>query len=299
MSGRIVVGTSSWTDPGFVAEWYPKRLHRDELLPYYAQRFDGVEVNSTWYAVPSADTVARWAQVTPDGFTFDVKLHRALSRHSAEPESLPAELRDEVELTRRGRVQPSAELDAELCRRYLEATAPLADTGKLSSFLLQLSPAFKPPSHDLDELGELIAALDPWPVAVEFRHRSWVGQRRRARTLAWLEDHGAAFVGVDAPTRENPPPTMLPPLDAVTRPDLAYLRLHGRNARGWVKGRSVAERFGYRYDGAELEEIAQRAESLAEQAGTVRVMANNNRGGDAPVAATQLRQLLGLPAAAA
>jgi uncharacterized protein YecE (DUF72 family) len=86
---------------------------------------------------------------------------------------------------------------------------------------------------------------------------------------------------------------MLPRLDAVTRDDLAYLRLHGRNAPGWIKGRSVAERFGYRYDDAELEEIAQRAEGLAEEADTVRVMFNNNRGDDAPAAATRLRQLLG------
>jgi uncharacterized protein YecE (DUF72 family) len=96
---------------------------------------------------------------------------------------------------------------------------------------------------------------------------------------------------VDAP--QGKPPTMLPRLDAVTRKDLAYLRLHGRNARGWVKGRTVAERFGYRYDDGELEEIAQRAEGLAEQADTVRVMFNNNRGDDAPVAAQGLRELLG------
>ena len=75
-SGRIVIGTSSWADPGFVAEWYPKGLAPAEQLPYYAERFEAVEVNSTFYAVPAPQTVRRWAQVTPDGFTFDVKLHR-------------------------------------------------------------------------------------------------------------------------------------------------------------------------------------------------------------------------------
>src|SRR5919112_1436623 len=116
MAGRIIVGTSSWADPGFIEEWYPRGLAKRDLLAYYAERFDGVEVNSTWYAVPARRTVERWAQVTPDHFTFDVKLHQALSRHSAEPDSLPRELRGAVDLTPRGRVRPSAELDRELAR---------------------------------------------------------------------------------------------------------------------------------------------------------------------------------------
>jgi uncharacterized protein YecE (DUF72 family) len=291
VSGRIVVGTSSWADPGFVKEWYPKGLDQKELLPYYAERFDGVEVNTTYYAVPSRTVVRRWADVTPDGFTFDVKLHQALSRHSAEVDTLPKALRDRVDTTPRGRVRPSRKLDRELGRRYLRAVQPLIDSGKLSSFLLQLSPAFKPGAKDLDELDDLLDTLAPHPVAIEFRHRGWLGRDQRERTLDWLADHDAAFVGVDAP--QGKPPTMLPPVDAVTTPRLAYLRAHGRNARGWIKGRSVAERFGHRYDDQELGEIEQRAERLAEQADTVRVMFNNNRGADAPVAATRMRELLG------
>jgi uncharacterized protein YecE (DUF72 family) len=291
VSGRIVVGTSSWADPGFVEEWYPPGLPQQELLPYYAQHFDGVEVNSTWYAVPSPDVVRRWAEVTPGDFSFDVKLHQAMSRHSAELGSLPPELRDDADTTPRGRVRPSADLDRELAARYLRAVKPLIDAGRLSSFLLALSPAFKPPARRLDELAPLIEALAPHPVAVEFRHRAWVKPERLEDTLRWLEDHGAAFVAVDAPSGK--PPTMLPPVDAVTRGDLAYLRAHGRNARGWVKGRSVAERFGYEYSTKELREIEHRAERMAEEAGTVRVMMNNNRGADAPVAAQRLRELLG------
>ena len=127
-------------------------------------------------------------------------------------------------------------------------------------------------------------------MAIEFRHRAWLHDERREGTLGWLRDHGAAFVGVDAP--QGKPPTMLPRHRRRHPGALAYLRLHGRNARGWIKGRSVAERFGYRYDDAELEEVAQRAEGLAEEADTVRVMFNNNRGDDAPVAAERMRELL-------
>jgi uncharacterized protein YecE (DUF72 family) len=291
VSGRIVVGTSSWADPGFVADWYPDDLPAAEQLPWYAELFEAVEVNATFYAVPSTATVRRWAEVTPEGFTFDVKLHQSLSRHSVTVDHLPKALRDRVDTTPRGRVRPSQDLDRELGKRYQRAVKPLVDAGKLSSFLLQLSPAFKPPSRKLDELDVLLETLAPHPVAIELRHRAWLHEERREATLGWLQEHGAAFVAVDAP--QGKPPTMMPRLDAVTNPDLAYLRLHGRNARGWVKGRTVAERFGYRYDDAELEEIAQRAETLAEEADTVRVMFNNNRSDDAPVAAARTRELLG------
>ena len=295
MSGRIVVGTSSWADPGFVADWYPKDLPAAEQLPWYAEHFEAVEVNATFYAVPSTATVRRWAEITPDGFSFDVKLHQSLSRHSATVDHLPKALRDRVDTTPRGRVRPSQDLDRELGRRYKRAVKPLVDAGKLSAFLLQLSPAFKPPSRKLDELDVLLETLAPHPVAIEFRHRAWLHEERREATLGWLAEHGAALVGVDAP--QGKPPTMMPRCDAVTNPGLAYLRLHGRNTRGWVKGRTVAERFGYRYDDAELEEIAGRAEGLAEEADTVRVMFNNNRSDDAPAGALQLRRLLGQEAA--
>jgi uncharacterized protein YecE (DUF72 family) len=288
---RIVVGTSSWADPGFVEEWYPPGLPDRERLPWYAERFEAVEVNSTFYAVPAPATVRRWAQATPEAFTFDVKLHQSLSRHSADVSHLPKDLREAVDTTPRGRVRPSPDLDRELAKRYKKAMKPLIDAGKLSSFLLQLSPAFKPGAHDLDELDVLMAELAPHPVAIELRHRGWLDDDRREETLEWYADHGAAYVCVDVP--DGAPPTLIPRLDAVTRDDLAYLRLHGRNARGWIKGRTVAERFAYRYDDAELEEIAQRAEGLAEEADTVRMMFNNNRGDDAPVAAQRMRELLG------
>ncbi|HEY8581932.1 MAG TPA: DUF72 domain-containing protein, partial [Capillimicrobium sp.] len=75
--------------------------------------------------------------------------------------------------------------------------------------------------------------------------------------------------------------------------DLAYLRAHGRNAEGYTRGTAVAERFAHQYRDEELAEIGERAQALAEEAGQVRVMFNNNRGGDAPKAAERMRELLG------
>src|SRR5437899_511698 len=87
--GTIRVGTASWSDPGFIADWYPSDLPAKQRLPWYAEHFDLVEVNSTFYAVPSQETVARWSAETPRDFKFDVKLHRLLSRHSTPSKLLP------------------------------------------------------------------------------------------------------------------------------------------------------------------------------------------------------------------
>ena len=295
MAGHIAIGTSSWADPGFVEEWYPGGLPARERLSYYAERFEAVEVNSTFYAVPAESGVRRWVEQTPDGFTFDIKLHRLLSRHSAPLDSLPKDLRDRADTTSRGRVVLDERLQNALADHVLEAVQPLVDAGKLSSFLLQLSPAFEPRKHALGELDGLVAGLAPHPVAIELRRNSWVRGDRAERTLAWMEEHGAVWVCVDAPAAKHM--TIMPALDAVTNPRLAYLRAHGRNAEGYVRGRSVAERFAWRYADDELEEIGARARELASEAAEVRLMFNNNRGSDAPVAAERMRELLGAAAA--
>ena len=291
MSGRILVGTSSWADPGFVKEWYPPGMAAKERLPWYAQRFEAVELNSSFYAVPDRSTVHKWVNDTPEGFVFDVKAHRALSRHAARLDSLPPDLRDGAETTGRGRVRLTRELERALVGRLIEETGPLADAGKLGAYLLQLTPAFAPHRHELEELDGLVEGFAPHRLAIELRHRGWVRDKRRERTLSWFEDRGVTFVAVDAPPGDHVP--IMPALDAVTTDTLAYMRAHGRNTEGYLTGKTVAERFAWRYSDDELEEIAGRARSLAEQAREVHVAFNNNRGDDAPTAAQRFRSLLG------
>jgi len=290
--GEILVGTSSWADPGFVKEWYPASLPPRERLPWYAKHFRMVELNLSFYAVPDRNTVRRWAEETPEHFVFDVKVHRALSRHSAPLDSLPPDLRDRATTNERGRVVLTEELEEALARRLVEEVAPLAETDKLGAFLAQLTPAFAPRRRRLTELDGLVDALRPHRVAIELRHRGWVSEKRRDETLAWFSERGVAFVCVDAP-RADHVPIMPSDLEAVTTDSLAYLRAHGRNERGYLTGKTVAERFGWRYKDEELEEIAARARSLAKQAGEAHVAFNNNRGDDAPTAAQRYQALLG------
>jgi uncharacterized protein YecE (DUF72 family) len=287
----ILVGTSSWADPGFIEHWYPPDLPERERLAYYAERFPIVELNSSFYAVPAEQQAERWVEQTPAGFRFDVKLHRYLSFHAAQPKSLPTDLRGDAELNDRGNVVYDADLARELARRFKSATEPLDDAGKLGVFLLQLTPGFNPRRHELEELELVIEELRPHRVAVEFRHRGWVESKRREAVLEFLREQGAVFVSVDSPPGKHVP--ILPPIDAVTCEELAYLRCHGRNTEGYMRGRSVAERFDYDYPDNELEEIGERARVLADEAKEVHVLFNNNARDYAPKAAKRLLSQLG------
>ena len=288
---RIVVGTSSWADPGFVEDWYPPGLPPGRRLAWYAEHFEAVELNSSFYSVPHPHVVSRWAAQTPPGFSFDVKLHRLLSRHAAGPESLPPDLREGVETTARGRVVLTPALERALADRFVEAVAPLEGAGKFRAFLLQLTPAFSPRANRLEELDALIERLAPRPVAVELRNRGWVRDQRLETTLGYLAERAAAFVCVDAPPGDHL--TIMPAVDAATRADFAYLRLHGRNTDGYLTGKTVAERFGWEYGEDELQEIAGRVRGLSQEVPEIRVFFNNNRGADAPTAARRFREIVG------
>jgi uncharacterized protein YecE (DUF72 family) len=287
----IVAGTSSWADPGFVKHWYPKDVAARDRLRFYAQRFEIVELNSSFYATPPASNVERWAEVTPDGFRFHTKLHRLLSWHATKPDALPPDMRDGLELNSRGNVVRNEELQREMVKRMSESMQPLDEAGKLGAYLLQLSPAFRPRDCRLKELGPILDGFKPHPVAVEFRYRAWMKEKRRKDVFSYLSDHDAVYVSVDAPLADHVP--IMPPIDAVTNNRLAYMRCHGRNERGYMSGRTVAERFDYDYSDDELEEIADRARTLADDADEVHVLFNNNARELAPKAARRMRQLLG------
>lgn len=289
--GRVRVGTASWSDPGFVEDWYPTGLAAGKRLAWYAEHFDLVEVNSTFYAVPSEKMVERWCQQTPDDFVFDVKLHRLLSLHSTPVALLPRDLRAIAKTTPRGRVELTSKVETALARRFLDGIAPLADCKKLGAVLLQLSPAFRPRHHQLNELDHVVGLFKGHPLAVELRNRDWVSEQHLAATVAYFRKHRLVWVTVDAPESDHF--MVMPPVDVVTDKRLAYLRAHGRNAHGYVTGRSVPERFDYQYTTKEVKEIAARAETLATLASETHVVFNNNKSSYAPKAAERFRQVVG------
>ncbi|CAN5433646.1 DUF72 domain-containing protein [soil metagenome] len=289
---RILVGTASWSDPGFVERWYPPKMPAGERLPWYAQHFAMVEVNSTFYAVPERRRVERWSRATPDDFVFNVKLHRLLSRHAATLKSLPPALQRNAAADAKGKVELTRKLEEALLEQIVAAVEPLRAAEKFGAFLLQLSPAFSPRKHELAELDDLLARLEPLGVVVELRNRNWTEGKQLEETLDFFRDHKTALALVDAPN--EPQFTIMPSeLDEVTNPRLAYLRLHGRNAEAYLRGQTVAERFYYDSSDEEIAEVAERAHKLAGNAESVHIVFNNNALDFAPHAALRLRAALG------
>jgi uncharacterized protein YecE (DUF72 family) len=291
-SSKILVGTASWSDPGFVEKWYPRKMPATERLGWYAQHFEMVEVNSTFYSVPDARMVARWSANTPDQFTFDVKLHQLFSFHSTPAKLLPPDLQRRAKIDAKGKVQSNSALQETLMEIFLRSVSILRVGGKLGALLLQLSPAFSPRKHELDELLPVIEMLRDYELAIEFRNRNWVVGERLGSTIEFLRKHQVAFVNVDSPPAEHF--TIMPSdLNEVTNPRLSYLRLHGRNARAYLTGKTVAARFDYDYSDKEISDVGERTKDLAREAENVHVIFNNNNLDYAPRAALRLRRALG------
>lgn len=291
-AGRILVGTASWSDPGFVERWYPKKMPAHERLAWYAQHFEMVEINSTFYSVPDARTVDRWCATTPSEFVFDVKLHQLFSFHSTQAKLLPLELQRIARIDPKGKVNVSPALRDAMLDLFLRSISILRSHGKLGVLLLQLSPAFSPRKHELAELEPLIARLRDYSLAIEFRNRNWVVDEQLKSTEDFLRERQVGFVNVDAPAADHF--SIVPSdLNEVTNPRFSYLRLHGRDAKAYLTGKTVAKRFDYDYSDKEIEEVAERTRKLASEAEEVHVVFNNNNLDYAPRAAIRLRKALG------
>ena len=292
MAAKILVGTASWSDPGFVEFWYPKKMRATDRLGWYAQHFNMVEVNSTFYSVPDPMLVRRWCDATPSNFVFNVKLHQLLSYHSCSAKLLPPALQKKLRLEKNAKVPLTEETGTQILKAFTPSLEVFRRARKLGILLLQLSPAFSPRKHDLTDLKELLELIRDYRVAIELRNRNWAKGDQLQHTLEFMRKQNAIFVNVDAPA-ENHFTIMPSDLDAVTNKEGAYLRLHGRDPRAYIRGKTVAARFNYDYSDVEIEEIAARSERLAAKAKEVHVIFNNNARDYAPHAALRLRKALG------
>ncbi len=297
--GRIRVGTCSWTDKTMIEAWYPPQVSSAEArLRYYAERYDTVEADSPFYAIPRPVVAENWAKRTPPGFVFHVKAFGLMTRHSVDERRLPPELRELVsDVDERGRVRhPSAELVEASFDCFNDFIAPLSAAGKLGGVLMQFPPYVAATDHARmhEHLGYIEYAaekLGDTRMLVEFRHPSWVTGAREAETMRFLSDRKLAYVSVDAP--QFPDRSTMPPVSAVTA-DWAYVRLHGRNRDTYfARSASAADRFDYLYTPDELAEWAPRVHELAAESDTTWVMFNNCKYDYAPRNAREMAQILG------
>lgn len=246
---QILIGTCSWSSPGLRGSFYPKAIKPRDMIEYYAQHFSLVEVDSTYYRLPTPQVFKGWANRTPQDFIFDVKAYRQLTKHDRD-------------------VEPSADT----FHLFAAALEPLYEAGKLGVVLFQFPPWFRFSEENLEYVLECKELMRPYRVAIEFRHGSWLGPDTQQRTLHFLRQNDLAYVSVDEPQFSG---STVPPIAAATS-DLAIVRFHGRNRDSWFRRDiTVEERFNYLYSERELEEWVPRIRELAESAQQVHVLMNN------------------------
>jgi uncharacterized protein YecE (DUF72 family) len=260
----IAVGTSGYAYTEWIeAGVYPPATPTGKMLALYAGQFGVTELNYTWYQMPRAEAVERQRRQVPETFGFAAKLTRTLT-HDVDPRNWPAQ-----------------------AAAYREGIAPLLQARQLIAVLIQLPPSFDRTSGHRRHLAALLDALAGLPLAVEFRHRSWATDR----VFAELQRRRVTLVSVDVPDL----PHLFPALDAVTNPDLFYLRFHGRNARGWRSG-NLHQQFDYDYSREQLVRcLEDRVEPLSRKARRGVVFFNNHVRAQAVANARQLIKLIKRP----
>jgi len=291
--GHVRVGTSGWNYPSGRGTWnglfYPKTrskragTDRFDELRFYAEHFNTVEVNSTFYGQPRADVTRGWAERTPAGFDFSMKLYQKFTH--------PRMFRAAALKTAPGSEGPLLDLLSQVTRSDIDdfrgGIDPLASAGKLGALLAQFPPSFKDSPEARDYLSQLLRAFSDYPVAVELRHRSWsdtIGE-----TLSLLNAFGAAWVQIDEPKfrfsiRQNYLPNVA---------TFYYMRLHGRNAAQWWKHDKSEDRYNYLYSAGELQEFSETANAAKELVKKSYLYTNNHFSSKSVVNAVMLKAQLG------
>ena len=273
--GEILIGTASWTDKSLVKSgWYPKDASSaDARLRFYATQFPLVEVDSTYYFLPSDKNSKLWAQRTPARFKFNIKAFSLLTQHPTKPQALKDFIAaDDIEGDKKNVY--ISDLDEgvrdTVWEAFVEGLEPLRAAGKLGLLLFQFPQWFPVGKKNRDYIIECAARAAPDRICVEFRNKTWMSERNRERTLEFLEGHGLPYVCVDMPQGFV---SSLPPIAEATA-DVAVVRFHGRNSAEWESG-SVQRRFKYLYSEAELADWGPRLVGLSERTEETHVLMNN------------------------
>ena len=254
----IRVGTSGYSFTDWIGPFYPTRVRDRDMFTYYTGHFDTVEINYTFYRMPSPRTLTRLQQISPDGFSFWVKAYRTIT-HEYQPADIPA---------------------------FVAALAPLREAGKLAGVLLQFPQSFHRTPDTRRYLQRVTQTFHEVPLAVELRHYTW----QHPATLASLRKYGHTLVVPDVP--EIPALYQTPPV-ATSR--TGYVRLHSRNAANWYD--AGVDRYDYDYTPEQLRALLQGWRQLEDQLDQVYTFFNNCHSGQAARNAEAFRRLLEEPGA--
>lgn len=294
--GQILVGTTSWAEKTLIesGRFYPPDVNTaEERLRYYASQFPIVEVDSTYYGLPSEHNALLWSERTPPGFIMHVKAFRLFTQHQTPPAALPKDIRMRLGVPPKKNFYYGdlpAELIEELWKRFRLALEPLRSSGRLGAVLFQYPPWFTYRPDNREYVEQCAERMKDDLVAIEFRHVSWLNDRHVDETLDLERRLGLVHVVTDAPRGFS---SSLPAVWEATHPELAIVRLHGRNAATWQKAtRTAAERFDYHYTDEELREFVEPVKQLATHTNAVHVLFNNCREDKAQRNAYTMREML-------
>jgi uncharacterized protein YecE (DUF72 family) len=268
----IRVGTASWTDRTLVQSgWYPKGVNSaEERLRYYASRFSLVEADSTYYFLPTEQTVNAWRQRTPRRFVFDVKAFSLLTQHPTAAEALPPDAvppgKSRVYLRHLDRHAVD-----DIWGQFVDTLKPLHRDHKLGAILFQFPPWFTIKRANKDYVLECVERCRPLPISVELRNATWFRDDTVAETLDFFRSHRVPLVSVDTPPGDR---SAVPALDTATSKRLAVVRLHGRGGPRPGMSRPAAAG-AYSYPRSDLEEWVGIVGRLAEQTRSVHVVFRN------------------------
>ncbi len=277
---NILIGSASWTDKTLIGcgRFYPRQARSAEArLRYYATQFPIVEVDSSYYGIPAPSNAQLWADRTPEGFVFNVKAFRLFTGHQTSPIVLHKDIQQAL-----GPREPRTlyyrdvpeEIRSELWRRFSEALEPLRQAGKLGAVHFQFPPWIVRNRDGMAHVRECAARMQGHRLSVEFRHRSWFEGERLDKTLAFERELGVVHTIVDGPQGFA---NSVPCVWEVTHPELALLRLHGRNKETWnIKSDASSSRFNYWYAADELAAMVPQIRRVAGQVGSLHVLFNTN-----------------------
>jgi uncharacterized protein YecE (DUF72 family) len=255
--GMIHIGTSGFSYDDWVGKYYPETLKKEDWLAFYAREFNTLEINYTYYRMPTARTLAGMARKVPDGFLFTVKTPQEMTH--------------------------TREADAALFTQFTEALKPLIEPNKFGAVLAQFPFSFHNTKPNVEYLKQFRERLKDIPTVIEFRDAQWLTDV----TFALLREQSLGFCCVDEPHLKG----LLPPIAEATSP-VAYVRFHGRNAAKWWQHEQAYERYNYTYSKEELGEWTPKIQKLDQVVQTVFVFANNHYGGQGIDTARQLRLML-------
>ncbi len=257
---KLWIGPSGWSYEDWNGVVYPDVRPRGfKPLADLARFLNAVEVNTSFYRIPTPRMTAAWPKLVPPDFRFAVKLTQTFTHQH---EAFPA----------------AAEVAA-----FRAGVAPLRDAGQLGPLLIQFPWSFRYTADATDWLRRLADAFPDFDRFIEVRHASWA----TPEALESIRQVGG-YCNIDQPQLHH----CLGPTRHVFGRS-AYVRLHGRNARHWfAEDQPAYERYNYLYSEAELQEWLGRLNAICGQADEVYVFANNHFRGQGVVNALELRALL-------